>query len=221
MNILALADIHGDISRFEEVYDHSGGADLVLLTGDVTHFGGGREAARIVAAIRRRQERILAVPGNCDTPAVDACFREQGISLHGRGLVIEGLGFAGVGKSLPCPGATPNEAPESELAECLEYAVAQLPPHVPWILLSHQPPSDTLNDQVGSGQHVGSPAIRGLIERRQPLVCFTGHIHEGVGIDTIGRTKVVNPGPLRTGRYAHARIGTEVELLEIRSLREG
>jgi Icc-related predicted phosphoesterase len=41
-------------------------------------------------------------------------------------------------------------------------------------------------------------------------VCFTGHIHEGVGIDTIGRCQVINPGPLREGRYAWAMLGETV-----------
>jgi len=37
-----------------------------------------------------------------------------------------------------------------------------------------------------------------------------------VGTDTIGKTKLVNPGPLRNGGYAYAEIGDEVEVLEIR-----
>ena len=35
-----------------------------------------------------------------------------------------------------------------------------------------------------------------------------GHIHESQGVDTIGKTVIVNPGPFMTGNYA------EVELEE-------
>lgn len=61
-----------------------------------------------------------------------------------------------------------------------------------------------LNDQVSPGVHVGSKVIRQFIERHQPLICFTGHIHEGIGIDHIGHTVVINAGPAGAGNYAVA-----------------
>jgi len=48
------------------------------------------------------------------------------------------------------------------------------------------------------------------------LICFSGHIHEAQGMETIGETKVINPGPLREGKYAYARINTQIEKIEIR-----
>lgn len=50
--------------------------------------------------------------------------------------------------------------------------------------------------------HVGSKIIRKFIEDIQPLACFTGHIHEGKAIDTIGNTKIINPGPFKKGKFA-------------------
>ncbi len=41
---------------------------------------------------------------------------------------------------------------------------------------------------------VGSPAVRRLIERVQPLVTLHGHIHEAPGHTRIGRTLCMNPG---------------------------
>ncbi len=66
--------------------------------------------------------------------------------------------------------------------------------------------------------HVGSRAVRAFIEAVQPLVCFTGHIHGGVGIDTIGVTRIVNPEPLSSGGYAYAEItrwGVEVKRRQV------
>ena len=70
------------------------------------------------------------------------------------------------------------------------------------ILVSHTPPADTVVDRTGSGLHVGSRAVRQFIERVQPDLCLTGHIHEARGTDTLGRTLVVNPGELAAGGYA-------------------
>jgi len=41
---------------------------------------------------------------------------------------------------------------------------------------------------------VGSTAVRGFIEDRQPLIALHGHIHEGRGDVRIGQTLCVNPG---------------------------
>lgn len=51
-----------------------------------------------------------------------------------------------------------------------------------------------------------SRAVREAILEHKPVVCLTGHIHEGRGIDSLGRTTVLNPGPLRAGRYARVRM---------------
>lgn len=71
------------------------------------------------------------------------------------------------------------------------------------ILLAHSPPYRTLLDRaaldgkkvdhVPLDMHVGSIAIRRLIEDRQPLVTLHGHVHESAGLtgswrDRIGRT---------------------------------
>jgi len=43
-------------------------------------------------------------------------------------------------------------------------------------------------------EHVGSKAVREVIEKYQPLLGLHGHIHESKGYDKIGRTLVINPG---------------------------
>jgi Icc-related predicted phosphoesterase len=42
--------------------------------------------------------------------------------------------------------------------------------------------------------HVGSKAVRKLIEQYQPLMGLHGHIHESYASDKVGRTVVINPG---------------------------
>jgi len=108
MIITALSDLHGDISRRPEIAADLSGADIVLLTGDLTHFG----------------------------------------------------------------------------------------------------------HHTAAGLAVG--AVRAFIEETKPLIRFTGHIHEGRGIDALGPTRIVNPGPLGYGGHAYAVVSRTVETLEIR-----
>ena len=64
--------------------------------------------------------------------------------------------------------------------------------------------------------HVGSKTIRKFIEQVKPKLCFTGHIHEGIGIDFIGECPIINPGPFRKGKYAIVKdIGEEPPQIKI------
>jgi uncharacterized protein len=215
MIIVAMTDIHDDVTRLGAIAEDLKAADLVLLTGDLTNFGGGEDAARVVKAVRRHNTRVLAVPGNCDPRAVDTYLTREGINLHRRSVVVDGVAFVGVGGSLPCPGRTPNEYSEEEMAAILAEGFDRVHPSDPLVLVTHQPPRGTVADRLPTGIHVGSASVRAFVERVQPVLCLTGHIHEGRGLDTIGRTPVVNPGPFWMGGYTYARIsrtGAEVEI---------
>ena len=216
MVIIALADIHGNIKGLESCALDLSTADLILLTGDITNFGRQEDAARIVNAIRKHKDRILAVPGNCDPPEVDAYLTKEGINLHRKTSIINGITFFGIGGSLPCPAQTPNEISEYEFGYSLDKAATNFGSDGPMIFVTHQPPRNTVTDLALNGKHVGSDSIRKFIEGFQPVICFTGHIHEGRGVDSIKGTRILNPGPLRKGGYAYARIAGQVVKAEIR-----
>ena len=50
------------------------------------------------------------------------------------------------------------------------------------ILVSYAPPNDTVCDLNKHNQHVGSRALRKLVENKQPLMTLSGHIHETVDL---------------------------------------
>lgn len=216
MKIISIPDLHGSAKGIQEMAEELSNADVVLLAGDITNFGDEKDAAKIVDEVRQYARTIFAVPGNCDYTGVNQYLNEQGIGLHGKGAVHNGVAFIGVGGSLPAPGGTPMEYSEAELQNFLEHAIADVPGDLPLILISHQPPLSTKIDQVSPGRHVGSSAVREFIRKRQPLICFSGHIHEAVGVDSIGQTKLINPGPLMNGGYAFAGVGVCVDQLAIR-----
>ncbi len=188
-------------------------ADLVLVAGDITTFGDDRQAQNVIDALRNYNTNLLTVPGNCDPPAVDLYLRRLDINLDNNWREINGYLFWGLGGALPAPGHTPNELTEEQFDKILERVRSQILPTQKLILLVHQPPFGTIADRLSANNHVGSKVLRQFVEEVQPIAYFTGHIHEGQGIDSIGRTVVVNPGPLRSGGYAVAQLhGEQIEV---------
>jgi Icc-related predicted phosphoesterase len=219
MKIIALPDIHARTSSLEAMGDLLSSADLILLVGDLTNAGGVTEAKAVIQTVRKFNTSLLAVPGNWDRLEVDAFLSEQNINLNCRSFLFDQIAFVGIGASLPCLIPTPNEVSEADLERCLNRAIAGLDPEIPKILVSHQPPLNTSTDLAQGKTHIGSKAIRTFIERFQPTLCFTGHIHESVGIDRVGSTRIINPGPPWQGGFAYAEmISGEIKTLEIVSI---
>lgn len=220
MIVIGLSDVHGDAAIIEKMGIVLKQADLVVLAGDITHFGHAAQARRVVDAVRRFSGCVLAVPGNCDHPDVNAWLDSEGINLHPEARMVENLGFAGLGGSLYTPFNTPFEYSEADAEDFLSRASEGLHENLPFVMVSHQPPADTSCDRLRDGRHVGSNALRKFIHEKQPLVCFTGHIHESPGTDTIGDSVIVNPGRPGHGRYAYAQISGRNVSVEVRSVSE-
>ena len=214
MVVVSLTDVHGRLQYLDDIGGHLEKADLVLLPGDLTMFGRREAVEEVIAAVGRYCERILAVMGNCDYPEVEAYLEERDMCLHRRHKVVDGVAFVGLGGSLPCPIPTLNEWPEETITEYLREAAQSVPKDAEMVLVSHQPAANTKVDLAGNGKHVGSSAVRAFIETHQPLACFSGHIHEASGVDSIGETKLINPGPFMDGGYAVAEMGPGLTSLE-------
>jgi len=215
MKIIALPDLHGKSNELKKIARPLHEADIVLLPGDITN-GSMEEAVRIFNSIEKFNENYLTIPGNMDTHQFVSYTAHEGINLHRRHLVFEDFAVVGVGGALPFAGKFVFS--EEQLASLLLDAISELPKAMPFILLCHQPPYATKVDFLDHGEHVGSLSVRQFIEEYQPLICFSGHIHEAQGIDVIGKTQIINPGPLVNGNYAYAEIEMgEVKVLEIRS----
>ena len=201
MRLVCFGDIHMAFQAIERLAPTLREADWAVLTGDLTYFGDPPDAFRVVDAVREFCPRVLAVTGNLDMPSVIEAFHAAGISLHGEGRRFGPLGVFGCGGSNVTPMDTPTELTEEELRAVLESghrAVADAPRR---LMVCHTPPYDTRLDRLMNGQPVGSPAVRTFIETHQPDLALVGHIHEGRGMDRIGRTVVLNAGALRDGGY--------------------
>jgi uncharacterized protein len=203
---IGFGDIHeqtGNIRLIPEL----GEATAVIVSGDLTNRGRKNAAERILEQIRRINPRIYAQIGNMDYPEVEDFLDAQGMNIHARGLDIgHGVGLMGVGYSNPTPFGTPSEVSDDQLALWLAQAHESVKdlPHL--LLVAHNPPFDTATDKVGGKVSVGSRAVRAFIESVQPEVCLTGHIHEARAEARIGKTQVINPGPLASGGYVLIRL---------------
>lgn len=189
------------LGAFERIAPALRDADVAILTGDLTNFGDPAEALRVVAAARRHCPTVLAVTGNLDMPGVIDAFRAEGISLHGEGRRFGSLGIFGCGGSNETPMDTPTEFPDEELGRVLAAGHAVVADAPCRLMICHTPPFDCALDRLVNGTPVGSRSVRAFIERHAPDVAVVGHIHEGLGIDRIGTTTVVNPGAFRDGGW--------------------
>ena len=211
LKILATADFHGDKEAFRKVALKADSADVVIVCGDVTHFGLLVQARDLLSPLSRLKVPALLVPGNCDMPSLADERMGSVESIHGRCKAVGGFSFLGVGGSSPSPFATPFELEEAEIARILETAQSTCNNRRNEIVVSHSPPRDTRTDVAFNGQHVGSHSVRGFIEKHHPRLVICGHIHEAQGVDRIGETLIVNPGPARHGHYALINLDDKAE----------
>jgi Icc-related predicted phosphoesterase len=203
LRILATTDFHGDKEAFRKVALKGRGiADVVVICGDITHFGVLGQARELLSPLLDLAAPVLLVPGNCDVPSLADEKMGNVESIHGKCRPIGGYSFVGVGGGSPSPFNTPFELEEAEIARILEAAHDSCTGRENAILVSHSPPRGTKVDRAFNGEHVGSYSVRMFAETNQPKLLICGHIHEARGADTLGETLIVNPGPARHGDCA-------------------
>lgn len=218
MKIIAFGDVHMSTQKVKELAAAEGKVDLVVVSGDLTNFGGRDDARRVLGAVRELGGELLALPGNLDRPEVVGLLEEEGVSLHGRGVRRGELGIFGCGCSNLTPLNTPGELPDEEITSLLERGAAEVEGAPLKLMVCHTPPHATRVDRLASGSPAGSPAVRAFIERRQPNACVVGHIHEAAGEDRIGLTHIVNPGRFSAGGYVAIQVDDAALSVALRRL---
>jgi hypothetical protein len=201
MKIVSFGDVHMATSNLARMDAILRDTDLIIISGDLTNFGGPDEAAKVIEAVRQACPNVLALPGNLDQREVIPMLEREGIALHGKGLVRDGVGIFGCGGSNITPFKTPTELTEDEIYDTLMRGYAEVRDVRPLLMICHTPPFETKCDRIPGGHPVGSTAARRFIEEFKPDACLSGHIHESAAVDTIGPTVIVNAGPFKDGGY--------------------
>ncbi len=203
---IGFGDIHEDLSLLGEIPNLSA-ADGVIISGDITNRGDTRRASELLDEVFRINSNIYAQIGNMDRPEVTSYLDEKGWNIHARGkLLADDIGIMGVGYSTPTPFMTPSEVSDDKLAQWLNEGYEQVKHLMKLILVAHDPPFGSKAAQLPSGENVGNRSVLEFIQRVQPDICLTGHIHEAESEDFIGRTKIINPGMLGMGGYVIIRL---------------
>jgi uncharacterized protein len=209
MKLFAISDIHGATRPIEKAALLIREADWVVIAGDITRTKTRAEAAEVVACLEQFTSRILAVHGNWDRLEVKDFLEEKDYSLHGKGRMLEGIGFFGVGGSSPTPLNTATEYTEKEIAFILQtgYEQARTAPQV--ALISHTPPRG-VRDRSFLGLRGGSHSVKAFLAEHPISLCLCGHIHEAAGIERFQNTIVANAGSFKKGRYLSVEIGPDI-----------
>ena len=212
MEIVCVTDLHGRMESLARILADCGNPDVMLLGGDITNFGSPADAAHVIEAVRQRVPTVWAVAGNCDSAAIDQELDCLGVGLHGRGVLCENVGIHGL-SAIPPWKRGMYSLTEEQLQAALQRGHAAIQTAVVRVLLAHVPPQDTKADRTFFWVHAGSEAVRSFVDRVQPNLVFCGHIHEGRGVETLGRTTIVNCGFGGRGEYAVAHVkGIELRI---------
>ncbi|MBI2085038.1 MAG: metallophosphoesterase [Candidatus Aenigmarchaeota archaeon] len=225
MNILVVADVHGDFESLSDVLQKINfGVDVVVCPGDFTDIGlslmgFSREDMMhlVLDELLGLKRPVLAVPGNHDPPETHKILNDYGVNLHGTGRIIDGIGFFGFGGA-KTPFATPFEPSEEETNTGLKKGFDLVAGTKHKIMITHNPAKNTKLDRVSTGAHVGSSAVRDFIIKNKPDASISAHIHEAVGVDELNGTKLLYPGPVSGGWVGLLSVGdkTDVKILNLK-----
>jgi hypothetical protein len=156
---------------------------------------------------------VYITGGNDDFQEVSDLLRSSNAIIDPEDRVVDVRGHEMIssGYSNITPWKCPRDISEEELGKRLDEMAGQVKNPETAIFNFHVPPYDTPIDlapeldetlrpkMAGTEggfkmRHVGSTAVRGIIDKYQPLLGLHGHIHESRGAIKVGRTTCINPG---------------------------
>lgn len=201
--LIGVSDLHGEYNAARNVRKVSSrfGCDLILVAGDIARGDGG-EALKLLGEMAAGDVKIVYVPGNFDVKSLPEKGLKNLYPAHGKCLNLNGVSLIGLGGAPKTPFFSSFDWLESEAAEVLKTSYRSCGKGR-LIVLSHAPPYETKVDETSTGIHVGCKSLRCFIEKAQPNLVVCGHVHEARGVDVIGSTMIVNPGPGCRGFYAY------------------
>ncbi|MCG2720350.1 MAG: metallophosphoesterase [Nanoarchaeota archaeon] len=191
MHILAFTDTHGNKRAFEMLLQKSKKADILVCAGDISDWGEGIEQE--IKLFEKLGKPLLIVPGNHEgdnalrqiCKKYDFCYY-----IHKASYEMENFVFFGFGDG----GFSEMDLEFEKIAEKFKKTIEE---GKEIILVTHGPPYGTKVDIIPGLGHRGSKSLTEFIKEFKPLLHICGHFHDNNGKrDMIGKTVVINPGPL-------------------------
>ena len=206
MRLLFVADLHYSLKQFDWLKANAVGYDVVIIGGDLLDLSSALDADVQIAIVEKylrmlKQSVSVAVSsGNHDGDSRNEADESVASWLQGLrddGIHVDGDSFnLGDVRITVCPWWDGQQS-RAELEAQLEREAAL--PKKRWLWIHHAPPEGSKTSWTGR-KFIGDEYLRGWIERFQPDIVLSGHIHNspfydaGSWIDQIGRTWVFNPG---------------------------
>lgn len=85
-------------------------------------------------------------------------------------------------------------------------------------LITHNPPYGTKLDKIKKepqkGKHYGSKLTRRIINKFQPALCLSGHMHENFGKDKIGKSLIINSGTAMENNYVIVEFDDKIKKIK-------
>lgn len=184
MKILACSDLHGYLPYIEP-------CDILVLGGDYAPYENHDrtfqrcwfegEFAKWLASVPAKH--IVGIAGNHDFALENEYFANELCwhYLQDKGVKIEGIDFYGV------PWVPNLQRWAFHANDMTLHKKYQKVPEKTDVVISHGPPfmiADLSSPRFGS-MHCGHNAVNKMLERVQPTVCVSGHIHESHGLYSI------------------------------------
>lgn len=201
MRILLCVDTHSVVEKLAKAIEKEK-ADKIICLGDYCKYLTTNRLDEVAELLEKHS--ALCLPGNTDFEVIQETLKEKGLLVHNKCFDIEGHSFIAYGGgSMPERNHYWNS--EEKIYSDLEK-LFKGKKNV--ILLTHVPPYNTRIDDSYSGEHIGSEAVKRIIEEFQPEIHFCGHAHESRGEERIGKTLCVNIGPVIDGYYVVLELGS-------------
>ncbi len=221
MRCLIVADLHYGLSQYDWVIEVAPDFDLVVIAGDHLDLSGFVDRRTQSVVIRKYidrlkdRTRLIVCSGNHDLDSNGAggekmtkwilAARSDKVASDGDSVLIEDTLFS------ICPwwdGPLQRRAIGEQLAADAARRGKR------WVWVHHAPPSGS-PVSWGGHRYFGDTDLVAAIERHQPDIVFSGHVHQspftegGSWVDRIGKTWVFNMGRQFGAPPAHIVFDTQ------------
>lgn len=206
MRLLFVADLHYSLKQFDWLLAQAGQFDVAAIGGDLLDLSSPLDPDVQIAIVEkylgllRQKTRLVVCSGNHDGDSrneADESIAAWLQTVRADNVFVDGDGFdLGTARVTVCPWWD-GQRSRAELEALLERESTH--GRERWLWLHHAPPSGSRTSWSGR-RFIGDEFLRGWIERFQPDIVLSGHVHnspfysDGSWIDRIGRTWVFNPG---------------------------
>ena len=171
----------------------------IILAGDI-----GPEIRKVLSPLSNLRIPVYAVLGNDDSSS-DAYLLEgipYVLNIDGELIDVGPMEIIGL-SGIYCRGMSPPD--EKKIWATLEEAFQKSTK--PVILVTHLPPYKVLDYATRHGAgHIGSKAVRRIIEKYGPTVCLCGHVHKDGGKKAhLNKTVVINIAALEDNQVSKSQ----------------